>query len=56
MIIEKQTIKNKSELQTKIQKIQCSKITIYEGTSKKEMEQIIKELPTSSFSIIILAK
>ena len=56
MIIEKQTIKNKTELQTKIQKIQSSKIIVYEDTNKKEMEQIIKELATSSFTIILLGK
>ena len=54
MIIEKQTIKNKSELQTKIQKIQCSKITVYENVDKKTAEKVLKELSPKKFTAIIL--
>ena len=41
MIIESQTVKTKSELQTVIQKMRMSKAVIYQNVDKKGLQEIL---------------
>ena len=54
MIVQKQILKSKNELQSTIQKIKCSKIILYEDANKKAAETIIKELPAKRYTIVFL--
>jgi|GEM_PF-6662244 len=57
MIIESQTVKSKSELQSVIQKMRVSKAVIYQNIDLRAVKEIISQLNlTKSFHIIILEK
>jgi len=54
MIIETQTFKSKSELQTAIQKMKIGKIVLYENIDKKGFVEILKRVSTNkSINLII---
>jgi hypothetical protein len=54
MIIEIQTLKSKSELQTAIQKMKIGKIVLYENIDKKGFVEILKRVSTNkSINLII---
>jgi hypothetical protein len=55
MIIEAQTLKSKSELQTAIQKMKIGKIVLYENIDKKGFVEIARTRTNlKSISIIII--
>jgi len=55
MIIETQTLKSKSELQTAIQKMKIGKIVLYENIDKKGFVEIARTRTNlKSISIIII--
>ena len=55
MIIETQTLKSKSELQTAIQKMKIGKIVLYENIDKKGFVEIARtRTHLKSISIIII--
>jgi len=57
MIIESQTVKSKSELQSVIQKMRVSKAVIYQNIDQRAVKEIISQFNlTKSFHIIILEK
>lgn len=56
MIIQKQILKSKNELQSSIQKTQFSKIILYNDVNKKSVESIIKDWTTKKYTIIVLEK
>jgi hypothetical protein len=57
MIIEIQTLKSKSELQTAIQKLNPKQATLYLNVDRKKLEEIGKQLDRSrSFELLILER
>ena len=56
MIVQKHIMKSKNELQSTIQKIQFSKIILYDDVNKKTIEFIIRDLSTKKYTIIFLEK
>ena len=57
MIIEAQTFKSKSELQTAIQKMNPKQATLYLNVDRKKLEELGKQLDRSrTFELLILER
>jgi hypothetical protein len=57
MIIESQTVKSKSELQTALQKMKIGRAVIYQNIDQRAAKEIVSHNNlTKSFHIIILEK
>lgn len=54
MIIESQTVKSKSELQTVLQKMKIGRAVIYQSVDKKGLQEVISSISTRKVTVIII--
>jgi len=56
MIIESQTVKSKSELQTVLQKMKIARAVIYQNVDKKGLQEVLSLNQTSKKVTIIIVE
>ena len=56
MIVEKQTVKSKSELQAVIQKTRLGKATIYHSVGQKEIQEIFPTIQSGKKLTVIIVE